>query len=224
MSYVDDTIVIDSPHDESFGHWVFESAVFLPDAKLKGKKIMLTSKKTYKWLFCSYFGFNDDEIVYGQQRHGLTLMDNPVPPEYPAMLRRFCTQFSSSTIPDVDFIIMPRQTKENYKPNDRPCPLTPFLDVFKNSTRTYRIVNTDDITGLQQQIDLVNSGRTIIVTDGSPTTVNGILASGKTIYVVRDGHLENQIPRFPMLQLIQYEIMKRNTLRFIDRNDLHTLI
>jgi hypothetical protein len=224
MSYANNTIAIDSPHDESFGHWVFESAVFLPDAKLKGKKIMLTKKKTYKLMFCSYFGFNEPEIEYGVQRHTLTLMDNPVPPEYPAMLSRFCTQFSSSVIPDVDFVVMPRQTKENYKPNDRPCPVTAFLDVFKTSTRTYRIVNTDDITSLQEQVDLVNSGRTIILTDGSPATVNGILASGKTIYVVRDGQLEQQIPLFPMLQLIQSEIAKRNTLHFIDRNQLQTLI
>jgi hypothetical protein len=141
-------------------------------------------------------------------------MDNPVPPEYPMMLSRFCTQFSSSVIPDVDFVIMPRQTKENYKPNDRPCPITPFLDVFKKSSRTCRIVDTDNITGLQQQIDLVNSGRTIILTDGSPANVNGILAYGKTIYVVRDGQLEEQIRRFPMLQLIHSEIAKRNTLNY----------
>jgi hypothetical protein len=222
MSYANNTIAIDSPHDESFGHWVFESAIFLSDPKVKGKKIMLTTKKTYKLIFCSYFGFN--EIEYGEQRQTLTLMDNPVPPEYPMMLSRFCTQFSSSVIPDVDFVIMPRQTKENYRPNDRPCPVTPFLNVFKKSSRTYRIVDTDNITSLQEQIDLVNSGRTIILTDGSPANVNGILAYGKTIYVVRDGQLEEQIRRFPMLQLIHSEIAKRNKLRFIDRNDLHTLI
>jgi hypothetical protein len=222
-------VPVDSPHNESFGHWVFESAIFLPEIKNSNMKVILSNKKTYKLLFCNYFGFGENDIEYHNliRQPILTLMDKP-PSWYPSKLSSFCARFSSSVVPDVDFVLLPRQTKENYVPNDRPCPLRPFLDVFLKSNRTYRIVNTDEITSLQQQIDLVNSGRIVIVTDGSSVNVNGILCNGKTIYAVRSikggGGVESQVKQFPMLGLVHSEIKKKNILHFIDGNDLITLI
>jgi hypothetical protein len=220
------SIAIDSQYHDAFGHWVFESAIFLPRIRAEGKKVALSEKKQYKLLFCKHFGFNEDDINYTTipRNYKITLIDNPVPPEYSGLLRSFFTHFSSNVVPDVDFVLLPRQTKENYVANDRPCRLTPFLNVFRNSGRSYRIVNTDEITNLQTQIDLVNSGRIVIVTDGSPANVNGMFCSGKIIYVVRDGSLEIQIPRYPMLQAIHSEIHKKNKLQFIDANQLFTLV
>jgi hypothetical protein len=221
-----DFVPIDSPNHEAFAHWVFESAIFLPDIRAQGKRVGVAAKKDYKRLFCKHFGFTEEDIEYTSAPRGstLTLMDAPVPPEYPERLRTFFTQFSSTVVPDVDFVLLPRQTKENYVNNNRPCKLTPYLHVFETSGRTYRIVNTDDITNLQTQIDLVNSGRTVIVTDGSPAIVNGMFCSGKKIYVVREPTLEQQVLRFPMMQLIQTEIQKKNTMHFIDASQLFTLV
>lgn len=220
------SVPIDSPYHDAFGHWVFESAIFLPGIRADGKKVALSTKKQYKLLFCKHLGFTEDDIEYTTtpRSYTITLMDNPIPPEYPGLLRSFFTHFSSDVVPDVDFVLLPRQKKENYAANDRACRLTPFLNVFRNSGRSYRVVNTDEITNLQTQIDLVNSGRTVIVTDGSPANVNGMFCSGKTIYVVRDGSLETQIPQYPMLQAIHAEIHKKNKLHFIDASQLFTLV
>jgi hypothetical protein len=221
-----DSVPIDSTNHDAFSHWVFESAIFLPDIRAQGKKVGLSAKKDYKLLFCKHFGFTEEDIEYtsAPRAETLTLMDAPVPPEYPERLRTFFTQFSSTVLPDVDFVLLPRQKKENYVNNDRPCRLTPFIDVFRTSGQSYRIVNTDEITNLQNQIDLVNSGRTVIVTDGSAALVNGMFCSGKDIYVVRDGCLEAQLPQYPMLRAIYAEIQKGNTLRFIDGHQLFTLV
>jgi hypothetical protein len=221
-----DSVPIDSPYHDAFGHWVFESAVFLPGIRSDGKNVMLSERRQYKTLFCKHIGFSDDNIEYGTvpRTSTLTLMDNPVPPEYPLLLQSFFTHFTSSVVPDVDFVLLPRQRKENYAVNDRPCKLTPYIDVFRASGRSYRVVNTDEITCLQTQIDLVNSGRTVIVTDGSPANVNGMFCSGKTIYVVRDGSLEVQVPQYPMLQVLHAEIRKKNNLQFIDGSQLFTLL
>jgi len=221
-----DSVPIDSPHHEAFGHWVFESAIFLPEIRKQGKRVALSAKKDYKQLFCKHFGFTEEDVEYTSAPRGatLTLMDAPVPAEYPERLREFFAQFSSTVVPDVDFVLLPRQKKENYVNNDRPCRLTPYIDVFRKSGRSYRIVNTDEITNLQTQIDLVNSGRTVIVTDGSPANVNGMFCSGKDIYVVRDGSLETHVPQYPMLQIIHAEIKKKNTMQFIDASQLFTLV
>ena len=219
-------VAIDSRYHESFGHWVLESGLNLPELRRQGKKLILSTPKTYKRLFCDHFGFRPCDIVYDPRActSPLTLMENPPPEEWVARLKSFSSMFTSAVVPDVDFVILPRQTKENYSPNDRTCPLTPFLHVFRASSRSYRIVNTDEIESLQTQIDLVNSGRTVIVTDGSPANINGLLCSGKVIYVVRDGLLETQAPKFPMLTVILDEIRKKNELHFIDRTMLASLL
>ena len=214
---------IDSPDNEAFCHWVFESAIHLPTLR---KTIVLANKKAYKTLFCSYFGIRDEEIRYDPTRFASSfrLIDNPIKKEYPMLLDAFFSRFSSSVTPDVDFIVMPRQRKENYVPNDRPCPLTPFLDVFQRSERTHRIVHTDDITHLQTQIDLVNSGRNLVVVDGSAFLVNGMFCSGKHIYVINTELVENQSKLYPMVKLIYDKIKQKNTVTFITAAQLQEIV
>jgi len=219
-------IPIDSPHNEAFGHWVFESTILIPSIE-KGNKIVLTTRKKYKKLFCDYFGFDESQVEYDSTKlakSSFSMMDNPVPEEYPPLLERLFSHFSSSVKPDVDFVVLPRQKKDNYSKNDRDCPIAPFLDVFRTSGRTYRIVNTDEIDSLQTQIDLVNSGKNVVVVDGSASQVNGMFCSGKNIYVVSCNLLENQTKQYPMLQLVQDQIRKKNTITFIDGNQLKDVI
>jgi hypothetical protein len=217
------SVPIDSPDNEAFCHWVFESAVRLPGLH---KGIVLASKKTYKTLFCRYFGIRDEEIKYDstQFASSFRLIDNTIKKEYPALLEAFFNQFSSPVLPDVDFVVMPRQRKENYAPNDRACPLTPFLDVFKTSGRTHRLVHTDEITDLQTQIDLVNSGRNLVVVDGSAFLVNGMFCSGKHIYVISCDLIENQSKVYPMMKLIYEQIKQKNTVTFIRASQLHEIV
>lgn len=217
-------VPIDSPHQGAFAHWVFDSAIRLPELRRNGKKIVLSVPRDYKRLFCDYFGFEAKDITYDVRAHRspMLLVRDPPTADYASRISSFRALFSSSVTPDVDFVILPRQTKENYSPNDRPCPLTPFLDVFRS--RSHRIVHTDTITSLQTQIDLVNSGRTVIVTDGSPALVNGMFCSGKVIYVVRADMLENQSVMYPGIALILAEIRKKNELRFIDGTMLASLV
>ena len=187
----------------------------------------MTSKKNYKTIICKYFGFYGNRIHYDPNKlaaNSFTLMDNPVPKEYPPLLKKFFSHFSSTVTPDVDFVVMPRQRKENYTPNDRPCPLTPFLDVFQASGRTHRIVHTDDITDLQRQIDLVNSGRNLVVVDGAAFLVNGMFCSGKHIYVISCSLVEDQTEIYPMIKLLYDKIKQRNEVTFIKADKLEGII
>jgi hypothetical protein len=221
------SVPIDSPDNEAFCHWVFESAILLPTLRERPGVIVLANKKTYKTLFCRYFRISDEKIKYSLNRLAafpFRLIDNPIRKEYPLLLQTFFTKFSSSVIPDVDFVVMPRQRKENYIPNDRACPLTPFLDVFKTSGRTHRLVHTDDITDLQTQINLVNSGRNLVVVDGSAFLVNGMFCSGKHIYVISCDLIENQSKVYPMMKLIYEQIKQKNTVTFIRASQLHEIV
>lgn len=210
----------DTRNHDAFAHWVFESAIFLPSVP-RASRIVLSARKEYKRLFCNYFGFSDKDIDYdGVPRTDMiTLMNNPVPAGYPSMLKSFASHFRSSVLPSVEYIVMPRQTRENCVPNDRPCPITPHLNAFKNS---YTIVNTDKIDSLQTQIDLVNSGRTLFVVDGSAALVNGMFCSGKKIYIVRtgEGAIEIQARIYPMMKLLLDHVCSRNTVSFIHGHEI----
>jgi hypothetical protein len=221
------SVPIDSPDNEAFCHWVFESAILLPKLYEKQENIVLANKKTYKILFCKYFKISDEKIKYSVNHLAafpFRLIDNPIRKEYPLLLQTFFTKFSSSVIADVDFVVMPRQRKENYVINNRQCPLTPFLDVFAASVCTYRLVHTDDITDLQTQIDLVNSGRNLVVVDGSAFLVNGMFCSGKHIYVINCDLVENQSKIYPMMKLIYEQIKQKNTVTFIRGENLQSII
>jgi hypothetical protein len=226
------SIAIDSFDHEAFAHWVFECAIILPGVVNSAvlptlrKKIILANKKTYKILFCRYFGIQDEQIRYDSTRFGspFRLIDNPIKKEYPILLDAFFNQFSSHVTPDVDFVVMPRQKKENYVPNDRACPLTPFLDVFQKSGRTHRIVHTDEITDLQAQIDIVNSGRNLVVVDGAAFLVNGMFCSGKQIYVISCSLVEEQSKIYPMMKLIYDKIKQKNNVIFIKADQLQGII
>jgi len=85
-------------------------------------------------------------------------------------------------------------------------------------------VHTDDITHLQTQIDLVNSGRNLVVVDGSAFLVNGMFCSGKHIYVINTELVENQSKLYPMVKLIYDKIKQKNTVTFITAAQLQEIV
>ena len=220
------SVPIDSPDNEAFCHWVFESAILLPKLSEQQENIVLANKKTYKTLFCRYFRISDEKIEYDSTKFSSSfrLIDKPIKKEYPLLLEIFFNKFSSSVNSEVDFVIMPRQKKENYIPNDRVCPLTPFLHLFEKSGYTYRIVNTDEIADLQTQIDLVNSGKNLVVVDGSAFLVNGMFCSERNIYVISTNLIEEQSKIYPMINLIYEKIKQRNNVTFIKSTQLQDVL
>ena len=62
-------LIIDTTIDDAFGHWVFESAIYLQlFIELKKTypniKIHLKRPKKYKKIFIEYFNINTNDIVY----------------------------------------------------------------------------------------------------------------------------------------------------------------
>jgi hypothetical protein len=214
-------VAIDSVENLAFAHWVFESAILIPT--IQNKNLVLSTRRGFKDLFCKYLGV---DVRYSGQlaSNPISLMDAHIRPEYPQMLTNFFSRFTSSVSPSVDFVVLPRQTKENYPPNDRPCALSNALDVFE--PYSHRIVHTDTITNLQDQIDAVNSARrAVVVTDGSPFLVNGMFCKGKTMWVVRPHpYVENQANKFPIYALLLAEVRKNNTVVFMTAEELKQLL
>ena len=59
--------ILETPHHEAFGHWVFESAIFLPYfSSFKGAKLLVNKNpsKKYKGLFFKLFNIKEDDLIY----------------------------------------------------------------------------------------------------------------------------------------------------------------
>jgi hypothetical protein len=192
-------LILDTTFDNAFGHWVYDSAIYLQVYKeLKelypNLKLLLKKKRDYKLLFCKYFGVNEKDIIYSENevpKNKFCLFPSPITSLFikekiddrEKMLQQYIKCFDKDTEIKNKYLLMPRQSKENYTNNNQKY----NFDKIKNDINgSYDILNTDQITDLQKQVDLLQSSETIILTDGSPLLVNGLFVKGKKIIVVGD--------------------------------------
>jgi len=74
---------IDTLYNDAFGHWVYESGIYLPlFLKIKQKypslKLYLNNYKNYKKIFCNYFDINDDDVVYDLHNSNICIVPLPI--------------------------------------------------------------------------------------------------------------------------------------------------
>ncbi len=236
--------VMDTKFHDAVSHWVVESAVFLPFFKELRKefpslKLILKSEKIYKYLFARFFDIEKDDIVYETEKNvnnmaffcpPVLAQNNPNSAEgrmklVDSIIRNFYSTFDLFEIDiqnEIDYVILPRQNKENYKPNDRNVSYGNLIDYFSKSGSVFSsiIVNTDDITDLKDQLRYVKQGKTIILTEGAATIVNCLFCKDKTI-LVNGQHMKNLADRFPCSRVLVDFLMKRNTMHwFLNENGI----
>lgn len=107
---------------------------------------------------------------------------------------------------------MPRQTKENFKPNDRSYDITDILQKCND----IKILNTDNINKLEEQLTIINNSKNIILTGGSPYIVNGFFCINKNI-IVLDNIVVHQSKKFSKMKYIHNFILKNNIVNSIPK-------
>jgi len=230
---------IDLLFDDAFGHWVYESAIYLPIYnKLKDKypniKILLKEKKTYKLFFLNFFNIMERDIVYNNEinSNNVCIFPSPISPLnnnsnftdiYKSILYNFCTIFSNyqkCIEPyQYDYVILPRQNKENYKGNDREYNLESVYESISTITNKYYIIHTDMITNIYDQISRVRSASNVILTDGSPFLVNNMFCKNQKLFVF-DTITTNQSANYIKLKYIQDMIseLNNNTYTYLSKH------
>ena len=192
--------VIDLLYNEAFGHWVYESAIYLQIfRKLKDLypniKLLLKTKKTYKQLFLDFFDIINTDVVYDNDMNNENVCFFPSPisslnetlitENYKKYLEDFVRVFSevqTTKTEQLDYVIMPRQTKENFWGNPRSYDIDFLYNILK--CKKYSVLETDNITDIKEQIKYVRSSSSVIVTDGSPFLVNIMFFRNQRIYVI----------------------------------------
>jgi len=116
-------------------------------------------------------------------------------------------------------LFLPRQTKENYKPNDRSYNT---IDISEHLVKdTDHILHTDTITEIKIQMDFLNLSKNVIVTSGSPYFVNGLFCKNSNI-IALDHFVIHQIENFIKLKYIHDQICKHNRVVFIPNKNNNT--
>jgi hypothetical protein len=228
-------LILDNVNGDAFGHWVYESAIYLPIfSQLKEKfpnlKIYLSSKKRFKSLFVEYFHINDSDICYEFSSENLCIFYDPVTSlndheitetyikQADYFIGHFVDHFSTaSSSPGrirEKLLLMPRQKLENFKGNDRTYD-TENLEKEVLATGG-SVLHTDDVLVLKDQINTVSDSKNIILTDGSPLLVNGMFASESNIFVIGDV-TPGQIYNYPkMYYIIRRIVDKGNQIHYTD--------
>lgn len=240
-------VVVDTLFDEAFGHWVYESAVYLSRIKQlmeRHPSLMLAckSRKTFKTLFLDYFQIPAERVVYTTPDSCTTLVySTPADPEavylFPSPVAslndHYETQEHKQLIDELfetfgridvqpahSMLIMPRQTRENFRYNNRNIPLSECC--ARADEKGWKILATDTIACLDDQIRAVQSAHTVVVTDGSAFLVNGMFAHDQHIAVVDSAHVtEYQAGIYKKMAYIIDSIKRRNkSVRYATESEL----
>ena len=209
-------------HADAFAHWVFESAIYLPlfqflKYKYPNCKIWIRNKRSYKYLFTRFLGIHDTDIVF-EPAEGANECIFPEPimwlndekePRWEMQVRAFHNLLHGVVNKTVDVCLMPRQSKENAVYFPRTYNVQPIRDALSALSISHSVCETDGIQTLDEQIHAVRSAKFVIVTDGSPFWVNGLLSKQATIIIL--GHDCEKISRMhARYQFLYTMILEQN--------------
>lgn len=226
--------VIDTMGHEAFAHWVFESAIYLPifkslKEKYKNIKLHMRRKKQFKVLFLNFFNIDESDIVYDFKPNNICLFPSPISclinksltEAYKTIFSRFIKifhEYESNPQQTHEYVFLPRQTKENHINNDRVYD-TDFIFKFLETKNKY-VLNTDSVTDLKAQIEIIRSAPKVILTDGSPLLVNNMFCKNQTIHIVIDTMTINQAQIYPkMKNIIDFiSAFNNNVIKYTKRD------
>jgi len=219
--------IFDAPGGDAFGHWIFESFIFveyfLEIKKLYPHiKIVTSNKKRYVYNFFKMLNINND-IVYSINNSNIcffspliSLNDTNIDTLFFEhhiinFVDKICSYINTDTI--YKTIFLPRNTKDNFIPNDR--------IIYGSDNIEEHIIqiggtslNTYELNNIQLQLNIINSFTNIILDWGSSLLVNGIFLQNKNIIILDNYGLSYQL-RFPAISTIYKFISKKNNLHLI---------
>jgi len=227
--------LLDTPQHEAFGHWVFESAIYLPllqKSQIKYNNLKIVSPLTvpYKKLFFDYFKITSNIIIPSiEEKNNISYIPNfeicslnrgNYLQEYTDMLKLFLNFFTPSyqVLKYINTLVLPRHKKFNFKIAERTVDTS---DIENNLSLDGddKVFDSSSISTLNEQINMIRCAKNIIVPDGSAALVNGIFAINSKIIIIcgewaRMLFLQSYFST-PKLYPIINHIRKINTLIFV---------
>jgi len=182
---------------DAFGHFVYEGLVYI-DIYLELKKtipdlkIYLKSVKQFKILLLRYFGLNDNDISYNLENNNACYFPRNLgarnTKEHYSQIDILISKFRPDSNPEksIPILMLPRQKKENFIGNNRVYYTDELEKIILSIDSRNKILNTDNIKDLNEQVEMIRKSSIIIVTDGSPALVNSMFAYNSHFIILGD--------------------------------------
>ena len=107
------------------------------------------------------------------------------------------------------------RSKENYINTDNTGKCYNIINYLKDKNINHYILNTDTITDIKDQIDLIEKSENIIINDGSALLINGLFAKNSNIYVCERLVTQGQSNIYPPMKNIINSIQNINNNKII---------
>lgn len=235
------------PHCDAVGHWTYEAAIYIPlylilKSKNPSLKLAIMTRKKLKTLFFNLFSIPESDIYISDTiaakyinlpKNNLCIFPSPIAhqhlkeidPYFIIQLKYFISLFNSIPISDKienDWLLLPRQIKENFISNDRYVSYTNLYKFFKESNLSYSILHTDNTISLETQIKSLRVSKYIIVPDGGASVLNFLFCKNKTFFIVDDFSIGQNLnnPLAYILHATLIEMNKHTVYYTKDENDL----
>lgn len=225
--------IIDTPNHNSFGHFLFESSIYMSIyKKLKklfdGIKVLLVSSAKYKLLILKHFGIDENDIVSTFRTHDnvcfipqfkqCSLNSNDYVNEFNRALSIIYPIYNNHKYfhikKNIDIMIMPRHKVENNPPTDRIIDTTD-IENHLSQIPNCEVFDTSTIDSLENQIDKIKRTEILVIPDGSSILVNGFFASNSIIIVLGFGTINQANTEAPKIKYVHKYIAMNNTVIFI---------
>ena len=223
----------------AFGHWVYECCVYVPyylelKKKIPSLKLYITIKRKFKDIFLEYLGVDVKDIVYSLELPNtcifheiISLADNQLSDEYKIVFDNFLNCFPKKYDKTTKMLIMPRQVKENYIGNNRVYNTSQHEELILHLDKSNKILHTDTINELEEQIKIIQNSEIVIITDGSPILVNILFSIDSKVIVLNDTITDNSSKRYTKkflpMNYIFTKIIEKNKLELIYTRDLSAI-
>ena len=176
-------------------------------------KLHIPEKKDFKVLILKYLGVKEEDICYEMDSSNKCYLINKIidhnhyntDKEYHNdSLEEYSYIFLQKepiekTIP---ILILPRQKKENYIGNARVYYTEEIENYVLELDSRNKVLHTDTITDLKEQIEIIQKAHIIIVTDGSPALVNSLFAFNSHVIILGCIVQYEQVPSYQFLAKI----------------------
>ena len=226
--------IFDCPGNDAFGHWIYESFIFVPIflelIKIYPEiKIVTTNIKKYCKNFFKLWGINNEIINTIENSKNicffppvLSLNDNNIDQQlFIKYINLFIDKINSLLepyiFPNRELLFLPRNNVDNFIANDRTIVLQSIMEnsiILLGGTS----LNTYQINDILLQFLIIKNSNKIVLDFGSSFLVNCIFLKNKQIIIYSGFEIQNQqVNNYISMKIIYNLISNNNQIIFSDR-------
>lgn len=234
--------IIDCPGLDAFGHWIYESFIFIEllielNKNIDNIKILTSNTRKYVKSFLNFFNIknevvytieNYNNICYFPKIYSLNDTNTNIKEDiyYNHHLNYYINYIKNNII---DFkhhnkvVLLPRNNIDNYEPNDRKINnIDNIKDLVINNGGC--VIDTYNLNNIFYQFSILYNSDNIILDYGSSFYVNTMFLNNKKIYMFDDNKcLMSQIFLSKLYAFILNKLLTNNNIIIISTNDLNSI-